>query len=137
MAGLIFQTTRNSRPGSTISYNDSAEAYLVEVQGLGGDSKMDIVGLRYKDSEKLVNGPGENLTREEWEKMLKNNTAAVKAVDKAWPKELWQDAMFKAYGSRYGAFPFYVPLRWCQSLLKILLAGFAEGVRRKNRKSVD
>ena len=98
---------------------------------------MNIFGLWYKDSEKLVNGLGENLTREEWEKMLKNNTAAVKAVDKAWPKELWYDAMFKAYGSRYGAFSFYLPLRWCQSLLQILLVGFAEGVRRKKRKNED
>ena len=69
--------------------------------------------------------------------MLKSNTAVVKAVNKAWPKELWYDALFKEYGSRYGVFPFYVPLRWCQSLLQILLAGFAEGVRRKNRKSED
>ena len=95
---------------------------------------MDLFGFWYKDSEKMVNGPGENLTQEEWMSMLRRNTAAVKAVDKAWPKELYIDLRFKAFATKYGAYPFFVPLQWCQSLCQILLQGFADGVQNKKRK---
>ena len=65
----------------------------------------------------LENGPGENHSLEELERMLKHNKVAAAAVDKAWSKELVTDGLFNAYGSMYGAFPFYVPIRWCQYLL--------------------
>ena len=85
----------------------------------------------------LENGPGENHSPEELERMLKHNKGAAAAVDKAWPKELVTDGLFNAYGSKYGAFPFYVPIRWCQYLLQIFLAGYKHGAQRKKRKFVD
>ena len=91
----------------------------------------------YKDSKKLENGPGENHSKEELERMLKHNKVAVAAVGNAWPKELWTDALFKAYGLRYGAFDFYIPILWCQSLLQIFLAGYEQGARRKKGKNGD
>ena len=69
--------------------------------------------------------------------MLKHNKGAAAAVDKAWPKEMVTDGLFKAYGSMYGVFPFYVPIRWCQYLLQIFLAGYKHGAQSKKRKFVD
>ena len=85
----------------------------------------------------LENEPGKNHSPEELESMLKHNKVAAEAVNKAWPKELVTNVIFKAYWSMYGAFPFYVPTRWCQSLLQIFLAGYKQGAQRKKRKYVD
>ena len=33
--------------------------------------------------------------------------------------------------------PFFVPIRWCQYLLQVILAGYEHGAQRKKRKCVD
>ena len=85
----------------------------------------------------LENGPGENHSPEELERMLTHNKGAAAAVNKAWPKELVTDGLFNEYGLKFGAYPFFVPIRWCQYLLQVILAGYEHGAQRKKRKFVN
>ena len=85
----------------------------------------------------LENGPGENHSTEELKRMLTHNKGAAAAVNKAWPKELVDDELFHEYERKYGVYPSYVPIGWCQYLLQVLLAGYEHGAQRKKRKFVD
>ena len=103
MAGISFGSTR----GYALSFSSySAGIGLITYthEDTGSIDTMKSLKMN-KEPTFLENGPGENHSPEELERMSTHNKGAVAAVNKAWPKELVDDELFHEYERKYGVYP--------------------------------